>query len=101
MGQRRGSRGPVGGGFVLGGRLPQRGLRPAGARVDAARCAGGVLRRRLAARGRRGVESLRRVVPEAPSDAGSLPEAAGDAVVYFDPLDEGAIAAAIISLLED
>jgi glycosyltransferase involved in cell wall biosynthesis len=46
------------------------------------------------------LESMMRGVPVASSKAGSLPEAGGDAAVYFDPLDERAIAAAILSLLE-
>jgi glycosyltransferase involved in cell wall biosynthesis len=47
------------------------------------------------------LESMRRGVPVASSNAGSLPEAGGDAAVYFDPLDVAAMADAIRSLLED
>jgi glycosyltransferase involved in cell wall biosynthesis len=47
------------------------------------------------------LEAMTRGVPLACSDATSLPEVAGDAAVLFDPLDPGAIAAAIASLLDD
>lgn len=47
------------------------------------------------------LESMKRGVPVASSNAGSLPEAGGDAAVYFDPLDEGAMAQAIAGLLTD
>ena len=47
------------------------------------------------------LESMKRGVPVASSNAGSLREAGGDAAVYFDPLDERAIAEAIVSLLEN
>jgi glycosyltransferase involved in cell wall biosynthesis len=46
------------------------------------------------------LESMKRGVPVASSNAGSLPEAGGDAAIYFDPLDEAAMAEAILSLLE-
>jgi glycosyltransferase involved in cell wall biosynthesis len=47
------------------------------------------------------VESMQRGVPVASSNAGALPEAGGDAAVYFDPHDEPAMAQAIGSLLDD
>jgi glycosyltransferase involved in cell wall biosynthesis len=47
------------------------------------------------------VEAMRRGVPVASSNAGSLPEAGGDAARYFDPLDSRAIADAILALLDD
>jgi glycosyltransferase involved in cell wall biosynthesis len=47
------------------------------------------------------LESMKRGVPVASSNAGSLPEAGGQAAVYFDPFDEDAIAAAIVGLLDD
>ncbi len=47
------------------------------------------------------LEAMQRGVPVATSDAGPLPEIGGDAVRYFDPLDVGAIAAALSDLLED
>jgi glycosyltransferase involved in cell wall biosynthesis len=47
------------------------------------------------------LEAMRRGVPVACSNVSSLPEVAGDAAELFDPLDEGAIAAAITLLLED
>jgi glycosyltransferase involved in cell wall biosynthesis len=45
------------------------------------------------------LEAMQRGVPVACSNASSLPEVAGDAAVYFDPLDTGEIAAAIGELL--
>jgi glycosyltransferase involved in cell wall biosynthesis len=47
------------------------------------------------------LESMKRGVPVASSNAGSLPEAGGEAAVYFDPLDENAIAASIAGLLSN
>jgi alpha-1,3-rhamnosyl/mannosyltransferase len=47
------------------------------------------------------LEAMRRGVPVACSNVSSLPEVAGDAAELFDPLDTGAIAAAIRRLLED
>jgi glycosyltransferase involved in cell wall biosynthesis len=47
------------------------------------------------------LESMQRGVPVASSTGGALPEAGGDAALYFDPLDEGAIATALSSLLDD
>ena len=47
------------------------------------------------------VEAMRRGLPVACANAASLPEAAGPAGHYFDPLDEGAIAQAIADLLDD
>jgi glycosyltransferase involved in cell wall biosynthesis len=47
------------------------------------------------------LEAMRRGVPVASSNAGSLPEAGGEAARYFDPLDAGAMAAAILELLDD
>ena len=44
---------------------------------------------------------MQRGVPVASSDAGPLPEIGGDAVLYFDPLDVGAIAGALADLLRD
>ncbi len=46
------------------------------------------------------LEAMERGLPVACSNASSLPEVAGDAARYFDPLDEGDIAAAIGELLE-
>ena len=43
---------------------------------------------------------MQRGVPVACSNASSLPEIAGDAARYFDPLDEAEIAAAIVELIE-
>jgi len=40
-------------------------------------------------------------VPVASSNAGSLPEAGGNAALYFDPRDPAAMAGAILSLLDD
>jgi glycosyltransferase involved in cell wall biosynthesis len=47
------------------------------------------------------LDALRRGVPVACSGAGSLPEVAGDAALYFDPADTDAIAGAVRRLLED
>jgi glycosyltransferase involved in cell wall biosynthesis len=47
------------------------------------------------------LESMQRGVPVASSTGGALPEAGGQAAVYFDPLDPAAMAAAISSLLDD
>jgi glycosyltransferase involved in cell wall biosynthesis len=47
------------------------------------------------------LEALERGVPVACSSASSLPEVAGDAARYFDPLDPADIAAAIQQLLDD
>lgn len=47
------------------------------------------------------LEAMMRGLPVACSDAASLPEVAGDAALYFDPLDTGAIAEAIATLLRD
>ena len=47
------------------------------------------------------VEAMARGVPVVCSTATALPETAGDAAVYFDPLDEGALASALRSVLED
>jgi glycosyltransferase involved in cell wall biosynthesis len=47
------------------------------------------------------LEAMHRGVPVACSDITSLPEVAGDAARLFDPLDPGAIAAAVRRLLED
>ena len=47
------------------------------------------------------LEAMERGVPIACSRAPSLPEVAGDAARYFDPLDEGDIAAAIAELIVD
>jgi glycosyltransferase involved in cell wall biosynthesis len=47
------------------------------------------------------LEAMERGVPVACSGVSSLPEVGGDAVLYFDPLDVEAIAAAIESLLAD
>lgn len=47
------------------------------------------------------LEAMSRGVPVACSNASSLPEVAGDAALLFDPLDAGAIAAALTRLLED
>ena len=47
------------------------------------------------------LEAMARGVPVACADASSLPEVAGDAALLFDPRDEGAIAAAVLRLLED
>ena len=47
------------------------------------------------------VEAMARGCPVACAQAGGLPEAGGDAAVYFDPLDPADIAAAIRALVED
>jgi glycosyltransferase involved in cell wall biosynthesis len=47
------------------------------------------------------LEAMRRGVPVACSNATSLPEVAGDAALLFDPLDVGAITAAIERVLGD
>ena len=47
------------------------------------------------------LEAMERGVPVACSNASSLPEVAGDAARYFDPLEIGEIAASIAELLED
>jgi glycosyltransferase involved in cell wall biosynthesis len=47
------------------------------------------------------LEAMRRDLPVACSRASCLPEVAGDAAVYFDPLDPGDMAAAIKRLLDD
>jgi glycosyltransferase involved in cell wall biosynthesis len=47
------------------------------------------------------LESMQRGVPVASSNAGALPEAGGDAAVYFNPRDEPAMAEAIADLLDD
>lgn len=47
------------------------------------------------------LEAMRRELPVACSDTTSLPEVAGDAAEFFDPLDEAAIAAALRRLLSD
>jgi glycosyltransferase involved in cell wall biosynthesis len=47
------------------------------------------------------LEAMRRGVPVASSNAGSLPEAGGSAARYFDPLDAGAMAEAMLALLGD
>jgi glycosyltransferase involved in cell wall biosynthesis len=47
------------------------------------------------------LEAMARGVPVACSNAGALPEVAGDAARLFDPRDPRAIAAAVASLLDD
>ncbi|HTQ69222.1 MAG TPA: glycosyltransferase family 1 protein [Solirubrobacteraceae bacterium] len=47
------------------------------------------------------LEAMRRGVPVACSNVSALPEVAGDAALYFDPLDVGQIAGAACTLLED
>jgi glycosyltransferase involved in cell wall biosynthesis len=47
------------------------------------------------------VESMQRGVPVASSKAGALPEAGGNAALYFEPHDEPAMAEAIRALLDD
>ena len=47
------------------------------------------------------LEAMRRGVPVACSNTSSLPEVAGDAALLFDPLDAGAITAAIERVLGD
>jgi glycosyltransferase involved in cell wall biosynthesis len=46
------------------------------------------------------LEAMARGVPVAAADATALPETGGDAAVYFDPLDSGAIARAIREALD-
>jgi glycosyltransferase involved in cell wall biosynthesis len=47
------------------------------------------------------LEAMRRGLPVACSRASSLPEVAGDAAEYFDPLEAGSIAAAVLRLIGD
>ena len=47
------------------------------------------------------LDAMRRGVPVACSNAGSLPEVAGEAALYFEPTDTAAMAAAVKSLLHD
>jgi glycosyltransferase involved in cell wall biosynthesis len=47
------------------------------------------------------VEAMARGCPVACSQAGGLPEAGGDAAIYFDPLDPADIAAAIRAVIEE
>ncbi len=47
------------------------------------------------------VEAMARGVPVACSTATALPETAGDAAAYFDPLDEAALAGTLRDVLED
>lgn len=47
------------------------------------------------------LEAMRRGVPVACSRASALPEVAGEAARYFDPLDVDDIASALLDLLED
>ena len=47
------------------------------------------------------LEAMQRGLPVASSNATSLPEVGGDAVLYFDPLDRDEIAAAVAKLLAD
>jgi glycosyltransferase involved in cell wall biosynthesis len=47
------------------------------------------------------IEAMRRGVPVASSDRSSLPEVAGDAVLYFDPTDPASIARAVEEILGD
>jgi FkbM family methyltransferase len=47
------------------------------------------------------LEAMRRGLPVACSNTTSLPEVAGDAALMFDPLDQGAIRAAVTRLLGD
>jgi glycosyltransferase involved in cell wall biosynthesis len=47
------------------------------------------------------LDALVRGTPVACSNASSLPEVAGDAALYFEPTDTGAMAAAIERLLKD
>lgn len=47
------------------------------------------------------LEAMRRGVPVACSNASALPEVAGDAARYFDPLDVQDIADALLALLDD
>jgi glycosyltransferase involved in cell wall biosynthesis len=47
------------------------------------------------------LEAMARGVPVACSDRSALPEVAGDAAVFFDPLDQNAVTEAIRRLLRD
>lgn len=47
------------------------------------------------------LEAMARGLPVACSNSSSLPEVAGDAALYFDPLDVGAIKSAVETLLTD
>jgi alpha-1,3-rhamnosyl/mannosyltransferase len=47
------------------------------------------------------LEAMGRGVPVACSNVASLPEVAGDAALYFDPLDVSEIARAIVEILAD
>ncbi|WP_242442842.1 glycosyltransferase family 1 protein [Magnetospirillum sp. 15-1] len=47
------------------------------------------------------VEAMACGAPVVCSNSAAMPEVAGDAVLYVDPLDEGAMAATILSLLDD
>jgi glycosyltransferase involved in cell wall biosynthesis len=47
------------------------------------------------------LEAMRRDLPVACADASSLPEVAGDAALYFDPVDVESIVAAVTNLLAD
>lgn len=47
------------------------------------------------------LEAMRRGVPVASGNASSLPEVAGDAAEYFDPLDPVAMADALLAVLQD
>jgi glycosyltransferase involved in cell wall biosynthesis len=47
------------------------------------------------------LEAMRRGVPVACSNVSAMPEVAGDAARYFDPLNTDDIAAAVLDLLED
>lgn len=47
------------------------------------------------------LEAMRRGVPVACSNTSAMPEVAGDAAVYFDPLDPTTIAAAVLDVLGD
>jgi alpha-1,3-rhamnosyl/mannosyltransferase len=47
------------------------------------------------------LEAMRRGLPVACSNTTSLPEVAGDAALYFEPTDTGAIVAALEQLLTD
>jgi glycosyltransferase involved in cell wall biosynthesis len=47
------------------------------------------------------LEAMRRGVPAVVSDASALPEVAGEAARYFDPLDPASIAEALLVVLDD
>jgi glycosyltransferase involved in cell wall biosynthesis len=47
------------------------------------------------------LEAMQRGVPMASSDAASMPEVGGEAIIYFDPLDVRAMTAAMQDLLTD